>query len=1717
MGSSPATWTHYAIVCDGASYTLYSNGVVFHFEPLTVFPASPSSCQFAIGQTGFSSGYEDWFNGFIDEFTIYNRALASNEIAAIYDAGSAGKCKTFPLVLSTFPTNNASQIAANATITATFSKPMDSSTINSNTFFLRDFNNNSVAGTVSYNSTNLTASLIPIQPLATNAAYVATITTGARGTNGSALPGNYSWQFATPGSLTFILNNTTIDATVTNFDGENLFIANAAVTITGGTHPFNSITVSGSGSLILNGGAVRGASMATTNGASFVVSGGTLDGVTVNGNWDVGSSVNGAQLTVLDGLTVNGTLQVGNPTNGWYGLLNFGGTQTLGGSGTVVFGNNTYSCGSYYNALRLLNGGTTLTIGAGLTVRGQNGTIGYQPCFGGPQNVSVINQGDISCDVNGGTIFVNAQPLVNNGSVAMSNGGSLNINYMTSLAGLVVSGNGTLTLNGTWQNSGPLIAAALSLNGSWTNSGTISAATLSLGGSWTNAGTINATGGTLTLNGNWINSGTINATNATVSLGGTFTLANLGVFNQSGSTVNLTGTLDNTNTTLVLNAATGSWVLNGGTVQGGAITASSGTPLIVSSGTFDGVTVDGVLDVGNSVNDAELTVTNGLILDGVALVGNPTNGWFGQISFLGDQTLGGNGTLVFGYGYLVYGASTLTLGSGITVHGANGDIGGNGSVVNLGTISADVAFGDIAIYTQLFSNQGVVQAINDANLSIYAQPFNNQGLVQAINGANLNISAQPFNNQGLAQAINGGSLWIDTLQNSASGTVVVNGGTLTLDGGNGSWTNAGTIDATNATVFLGGTLTTVGNTLGNLGNFDPSGATVYLTGLVNNTNMTLVLNAASNSWVLEGGTILGGSVTTTNGLALVVDYGTLDGVTVSGVLDVGNTYDLANLTVTNGLTLNGTALVGSPTNNSYVGGIGFAGSQTLGGNGTVLLSGNGTDGDYEALVLLYGGTTLTVGSGITLGGQTATIGRAGSPWDSPANVSVINQGTISADVALGIITINGQGFTDQGSLTVSAGATLIVNASVTFNDPGALSLQAGGTLWLGGDLLGNTRNVDQWLPQGTLFFTSGAHQMEAMSSDLGNVPNGYVHNFAYGTIALASGAQVTLVDESTNSAEPPPECVYTASLIVPGGSTLNLNGLHLYASLTQIGGTITNGTISQVTNNGAALVFSTSTPGTLSAAGTSNEFTFFGRAGQQVTVVVDPGSGNVPPPKLNCAEVQLLDPSTNLLGQTNNSVAGAPVVLISAGLPTDGTYQIRVRAPVNQPASAGNFLLTVWDSTPEVSSLVINQPASGHISTPYSVDQWNFSAAAGQQVTFELLNSSARGVAFNLTGPHGWVGFSNLAASSGFVGLPSTGGYTVTAFSLGGQYDIGFAFQLVQTVETNITLGTAFTGQLVGSGQAQLFEVIITNNNPMRISLSLGSAGGQDELYAKLGSPPTPSEYDYSYQGVAAQTEDIIIPSASQGIWYILIYGDYVPQLTLYSLQVIQNRLILESFAPSTAGSGVNTILSLSGAGFDSNTVVQLTSAGGSNVMAQSVNAASAIEMSAFFAPNTIPPGVYTVCVSSSAGTQCLTNLLTVILGGAPNFQASFVVPSVLGFHQPATIYVNYANTGTAPMPAPLLLLTGTESNQPGPILTLEASNQSAIGSIEQKLLSNFSSGVTNAPPGFTTTAQILASGSVPGLLQPGESYRFLFTTLVGWNRGIFLVHRLFLHWVFTQ
>jgi hypothetical protein len=111
-----------------------------------------------------------------------------------FTTGGGGADVTPPTVLSVVPANNATAIALNSKVTATFSEAMNTTTINATNFTLKQ-GANAITGTVSYSGT--TATFTPAANLMANTLYSGTITTGAKDAAGNAIASNYVWSFTT--------------------------------------------------------------------------------------------------------------------------------------------------------------------------------------------------------------------------------------------------------------------------------------------------------------------------------------------------------------------------------------------------------------------------------------------------------------------------------------------------------------------------------------------------------------------------------------------------------------------------------------------------------------------------------------------------------------------------------------------------------------------------------------------------------------------------------------------------------------------------------------------------------------------------------------------------------------------------------------------------------------------------------------------------------------------------------------------------------------------------------------------------------------------------------------------------------------------------------------------------------------------------------------------------------------------------------------------------------------------------------------------------------------------------------------------------------------------------------------------------------------------------------------------------------------------------------
>jgi hypothetical protein len=108
-----------------------------------------------------------------------------------FEGETTGIC---PIVLSTDPQDGEILVVTSKRLTVVFNESMDSTTLNSSTFILKN-GGNQVSGTIMAHGN--VATFEPSSYLEPNTLYSATITTGAKDPMGNALQDDYTWSFTT--------------------------------------------------------------------------------------------------------------------------------------------------------------------------------------------------------------------------------------------------------------------------------------------------------------------------------------------------------------------------------------------------------------------------------------------------------------------------------------------------------------------------------------------------------------------------------------------------------------------------------------------------------------------------------------------------------------------------------------------------------------------------------------------------------------------------------------------------------------------------------------------------------------------------------------------------------------------------------------------------------------------------------------------------------------------------------------------------------------------------------------------------------------------------------------------------------------------------------------------------------------------------------------------------------------------------------------------------------------------------------------------------------------------------------------------------------------------------------------------------------------------------------------------------------------------------------
>jgi len=147
------------------------------------------------------------------------------------------------------------------------------------------------------------------------------------------------------------------------------------------------------------------------------------------------------------------------------------------------------------------------------------------------------------------------------------------------------------------------------------------------------------------------------------------------------------------------------------------------------------------------------------------------------------------------------------------------------------------------------------------------------------------------------------------------------------------------------------------------------------------------------------------------------------------------------ITVTDGLTLNGTLDLGpaDPANGAST--LDFQGAQTLGGTGLIVLGGAGYEPESINTASSGGDSgTLTIGPNITIDGTAAYIGYDSGPG---TETPLVLEGTINASTSASYIQIYGTNWTNSGTLEATAAGGRLGFSGTTGTNSGTVEANGG--------------------------------------------------------------------------------------------------------------------------------------------------------------------------------------------------------------------------------------------------------------------------------------------------------------------------------------------------------------------------------------------------------------------------------------------------------------------------------------------------------------------------------------------------------------------------------------------------------------------------------------------------------------------------------------------------
>lgn len=887
---------------------------------------------------------------------------------------------------------------------------------------------------------------------------------------------------------------------------------------------------------------------------------GSLYDVTINGGTvsvDVG--------VVISNLVLSGGSISGSQDLTVNGLLSWGNSSTLGGSGTLTTQDMAISL---INA-NIFMSGTRALVSTGNTSWTSNSAFSVNLASGN----SYTNQGTFTISTNGGSwnggTFSNAGALVKGGN------DSVDINSIFNNSGSVTVSAGTLNLNGGGTHTGSFILTGTgAINFSAThnfNAGasfTAANATFSSGTLNFNTGSSLSISGTFTSGGGafitWNTGHTQTFTNfvaGSSTIQGTEAISVSNLFTWSGAT--FVGSGDVTTKDLAVSLFNVNNSMNGtrNLTSTGAATWTSNSSFNVSfaaantytnAGTFTISTTGGPSWTGgtfNNVGTLTQTSSDSVNIGSVFNNSGSVSASVGTLMFSGGGTQTGSFTAT-GTGVIAfagthnfnagasYTATDATFASGTLNFNAGSSLTLSGTFTTGSGASISLSTGQTKTFANFVAGSSTIQgtdAINVSNLLTWnGATFAGSGAITTKDLAVVLINVNNSLNGTRNLTSTGAATWTSNSSfnvSLAAGNTYTNAGTFTISTTGGpSWTggvflNTGTLTQTS------GDTPSIGSEFDNSGLVSITAGTLTLGGGGTHTGSFSTTGAGALSFAGTHTFQSGSTVNTSN---IVFGSGTMN-FSAGSHLSVPGTFTEsgATLNLNTGATLSVNSLFASA--GLFQGSDLVTVSNLLTWNGTTFAGSGAITTKDLAISLFNVNNTMSGSRSLTSTGATTWTSNSSFSLTLGAANTYTNQGSFTINTTGGP-SWNGGTFNNPGALSKISSDTVTISA--LFNNSGSVAVSAG-TLSLAGG--GNQTGSFVTSGAGAVAF-GGNNTFQASSTITSNNVSFFASGAGgIGTFLAGSALHTANIDFSSGSITFNPGSVLTASTVGVSGATVDLS------------------------------------------------------------------------------------------------------------------------------------------------------------------------------------------------------------------------------------------------------------------------------------------------------------------------------------------------------------------------------------------------------------------------------------------------------------------------------------------------------------------------------------------------------------------------------------------------